>query len=102
MGDGCDLTVAYMAGFARGKDASGDGREAWRPIGTAPRDGQAVLIWCPNEYEGNGGPHVAAYMDWPDHPGWYSHVSAQHSPSHWMPLPEPPAAQAEKGGDGDA
>ncbi|WP_425401213.1 hypothetical protein [Algiphilus sp.] len=80
-------------------DASGD---EWQPIETAPTDGQAVLIWCPKEYKGNGGQHVAAYMDWGDQPGWYSNVISKHEPSHWMWPPEPPATQAEKGGDGDA
>lgn len=93
MGDGCDLTVAYMAGFARGKDASGDGREAWRPIESAPRDGSKFLAYEEGHW------YAARYFD-PEVLEAYcgQPVVQPPEPTHWQPLPAPPAAQAEKGG----
>ena len=63
----------------------------WRPIETAPRDGTKLLT-C--DMVGN------IYLDWRDDNSkflyereWYGY------PTHWMPLPEPPTADAAEGSD---
>lgn len=59
----------------------------WRPIDAAPKDGEDVLAT-----DGTAmlvtywyGPHVGWLYDFDDYgvEGW--------QPTHWMPLPEPPA-----------
>ncbi len=68
----------------------------WMPIDTAPKDGTLVII--------SGG--IAAYRENKTYPKlscWYSvsgfpMVIAEHlinQPTHWMPLPEPPAARLQ-------
>ncbi|CAM4133819.1 DUF551 domain-containing protein [Kerstersia similis] len=86
-------------------------RQPWKRIETAPKDGKTILIgyfnslgnwrtlrgqWMSEEY-------IAEYWDDPDgvEPGWFeTSVEADDppncwricEPTHWMPLPAPPAA----------
>lgn len=65
-------------------------REAeWQPIETAPRDGTAVLVWL-REYKGRDRftSYVAQFdgYSWVSVPGKYT-----WAPTHWQPLPPPPA-----------
>jgi hypothetical protein len=80
----------------------------WQPIETAPRDGTAILLcWA---RDASGQPirwdkkpdtaivyvQVAKYSGEPDRE-WYVYIAtpadaALHfTPTHWMPLPPPPA-----------
>ena len=68
----------------------------WQPIETAPTDGSAIIL---------GSPHGAWIGEWmpvyvsgyrPENP-WFSlmlnhdHMAKKnYTPTHWMPLPEPP------------
>jgi hypothetical protein len=71
-------------GYAQGQ------REAsqWQPIESAPKDGTAVLAYCPDAQPTVG---VVAFQR-----GWqeWSSVPGVHTrkPTHWMHLPEPPNA----------
>ena len=71
----------------------------WQPIETAPRDGTSLLLWCPHYKRPI---RVGTYEIWED----FSHGqsvskreywsigtfdSLEVLPTHWMPLPEPPA-----------
>jgi len=63
-----------------------DTRRGWRPIETAPRDGQKFLIWdgwhiCLASYE--MGKYLATH-------GKTDDTRRPSEPSHWMPLPEAP------------
>lgn len=64
----------------------------WRPIETAPKDGASVLM-------SNGkwisiGFYTATGWGDDEPPGWYSDDSPSRAhPTHWMPLPAPPASQ---------
>lgn len=80
---------------------------AWRPIKTAPRDGQRVLI-CDAGWRWAESIQAARYMTaarfraeygpcpMPGgyQPGWWAGDDdiGPSAPTHWMPLPEPPAA----------
>lgn len=74
----------------------------WQPIETAPTDGTAILV-C---HEGGTwiAKHKAVYQSGyePDNP-WFclmlnkDHIPARKRkgyPTHWMPLPKPPAIDA--------
>lgn len=68
----------------------------WQPIKTAPRDGTPVLIWDNGVYRAHWSEEAHDYK-FEDYPGWQIfdcedgfYSVASKSPTHWMPLPEPP------------
>jgi len=70
-----------------------ESEEAWQTIKTAPKDGTAILCWCPDV-----GVRV---LTWDG--GWELcgvTLSADYKPSHWMPLPAPPQVRAQLAGKG--
>jgi hypothetical protein len=69
----------------------------WQPIETAPKDGTEIWLFCPDEQP----QQVAGY--WaadPNGPYWayceqlVMDVAGEAFPTHWMPLPPPPGADA--------
>ena len=59
----------------------------WQPIETAPKDGTAILAWdgiCIECIKFRGGLWVTTW----EHDEEYSELGG---PTHWMPLPAPPA-----------
>jgi len=67
----------------------------WQPIETAP-DREEVLIWEPLGGEPDGMIYIAIRYPMQrgdDPPGWYESGNeiSPMAPSHWMPLPDPPA-----------
>jgi hypothetical protein len=61
----------------------------WQPIITAPKDGEPILAWKPDERR-SGDWMTAVY--WSDYPFGWMFVGGIHvvHPTHWMPLPDPP------------
>ena len=64
----------------------------WKPIESAPRDGTAVLLYCPKFYWGAGvylgwweGSHFAVCTE-----GQTDYPYSDDGATHWMPLPPPP------------
>ena len=57
----------------------------WQPIDTAPKDKTLFLVWCP-EYRGLSS--MFSLCAWHDDAGFC--VDELRTPTHWMPLPEPP------------
>jgi hypothetical protein len=58
----------------------------WQPIETAPKDGSPVLgVWqCLNQtWDYN-------VVQFSDDVWWNYYFDGSHTPTHWMPLPEPP------------
>jgi hypothetical protein len=69
---------------------SSENEQVWRPIGTAPRNGQGVLAWSENTKTY----HVLAFEEAPP-AGWVSQsadyvIFREDELSHWTPLPTPP------------
>lgn len=81
----------------------------WQDIASAPRDGESVLIWKPDERM-VGEYMMAAY--WDDREGGFIPVGGSNKqgylskvtgtpqgyPTHWQPLPSPPASASEEVG----
>lgn len=69
-----------------------DTEEGWQPIETAPRDGTRMLLWVRG--------HLVMLGSWAGHGAysgaafWSNNVPIVPQPTHWLPLPQPPA-QAE-------
>lgn len=59
----------------------------WRPIETAPKDGTEILTWSPGRSRLRA---LICPCAW--HPDAGFCVDELRSPTHWMPLPVPPAA----------
>lgn len=67
----------------------------WQPIETAPKDGSPILIWQPG-----GVTQYTWYTDcwicrWEDRYQCWTEAGGElyseaRSPTHWMPLPDPP------------
>ena len=61
----------------------------WRPIATAPRDGEWVIVhgfWYPKgDYSGIT---LGAYLPYEEM--WTFEGDLMDRPTHWMPLPKPP------------
>jgi hypothetical protein len=74
---------------------------SWQPIETAPKDGTEVLLFIPVNWGetfqevpriGNGN-HVEAAWYNPTRRLWLNRLDQwikEQTPTHWMPLPEPP------------
>ena len=61
----------------------------WQPIETAPKDGRWVLVFIPEAYNWHYGErHCAKWVS--RESGWSMPGIGGLSPTHWMPLPEPP------------
>lgn len=58
----------------------------WRPIETAPKDGTKLLLWAGNAVVGQWYAKVVGTPVWS-----VSWNGDEFEPTHWMPLPEPPA-----------
>lgn len=62
----------------------------WQPIETAPKDGRHMIVLC--------GRVMIGYFD-PDESRWLQDDGSKwgrslpYNPSHWMPLPNPPAQE---------
>jgi len=66
---------------------------AWRDIASAPRDGTEVLVYrkYPTGYElMTVARYFAGKDNWEEGVGLYD-----IEPSHWMPLPDPPASPSK-------
>lgn len=70
-------------------------RAQWQPIDSAPKDGTSVLLWA-KDLRFPGRMCVAQYIT--DDIEWWHVTDGKFgpwplrgpSPTHWMPLPEPP------------
>ena len=68
----------------------------WQPIETAPKDGTVILTWGCIHNDGGvdmGETPACRTSWWLDvYASWYCELWGGHEPTHWMPLPAPPAA----------
>lgn len=74
--------------------------EDWRPIESAPKDGTTVLLYFPDRGSVCGSWDKDEYARKPA-PYWSRDTerifgvreTRANQPTHWMPLPEPPAPE---------
>jgi len=81
----------------------------WQPIESAPKDGRALLLYDPEHDDSDDGFGHALDGHWADTTGpgvgewqaavWCNSCTEWHTkavnPTHWMPLPNPPALSPE-------
>lgn len=69
----------------------------WQPIETAPKDGTRILAIVAGRHPDTGEPFIPDVVEW-DGGRWFSENwwddNALYSPTHWMPLPNPPKQEA--------
>ncbi len=68
----------------------------WQPIETAPKTSRAILVWCPerrNTYVVTWWSIDESRTSWVHFGGTSGEL--YETPSHWMPLPEPPATEPQ-------
>jgi hypothetical protein len=114
------VEVAVRSAITAYVSALGDG---WQPIETAPKDGTAILLSWFDAIDDYVEPDAAVaghWTHWADRSGWYlrgfgvlnegggyfSGIGESSDdgwpklhPTHWRPLPEPPAMLAAAGGE---
>jgi hypothetical protein len=71
----------------------------WQPISSAPKDGAEILGFR-NRYESLGRREVFI-TKWFEPWNCWTHGSMEWHPTHWMPLPDPPAVTLAQRGDDD-
>ena len=86
----CDHALAAL----RREPAATEGA-GWQPIETAPKDGRAIQLVSGN-WQTTGSWHKA-YQCWTTNGPVYSKYPADEQPTHWMPLPAPPAKHPSGG-----
>ena len=66
----------------------------WQPIETAPKDGRDLWLYTENDYPAQ---FVCSFVDDPLAGAYWKYaeelvnnVLCEASPTHWMPLPDPP------------
>jgi hypothetical protein len=69
----------------------------WQPIDTAPNDENVLVFVPPDDDEGSGIMGVARFHRYARGDGGWWQWDSEYwpvdiSPTHWMPLPEPPQA----------
>lgn len=74
----CDLAL-------RGLNAG----DQWQPMESAPEDATSILLWAPEWDEPISGYWHREHKCWRQ--GDRSWGEKIHSPTHWQPLPTPPA-----------
>lgn len=75
-------SIDTRASLAAAEDT--DCVDGWRGIATAPKDGRPVLVWrSPWEH--------AARASWNEDAWFVRKRTTKISPTHWLPLPDPPA-----------
>jgi len=67
------------------------GAAKWQPIETAPKDGIPLLLRSKNNRMADG-MWVAVTSD----KGYWAWSMVKQEPTHWMPLPQPPAMTAKE------
>ena len=87
-----DFKPSYHAALS----AQVQGVAGWQPIETAPKDGSEILaLWKRSQIQSNGYGVV-----WFEDGSWreFDYECLVSDPTHWMPLPSPPAAPAKQEG----
>jgi hypothetical protein len=74
----------------------------WQDIETAPKDGEAVLLWSGEWIE----PHIGYQALSGGKYRWFGDAGGckgrlpNDKPTHWMPLPQPPSVLGKQEGEG--
>lgn len=92
--------IEALATLARTPSVPDDVAAKWQTIETAPKDGTAIWVIDIGALRPEAGPahwsgsswHAGTLSDWLDIENAHEKWGYWPSPTHWMPLPEPPTA----------
>lgn len=67
-------------------------KDGWQPIETAPKDGSEIILFDPDYFQRSGfeGRYSAPRGN------WLSSYDSPVNPTHWRPLPAPPAIESAR------
>lgn len=114
-GDETFGAAAAVIGASVARIEALEAAQTWQPIEIAPKDGSMIIVAQKNHLKEKFNWASSAY--WYDnepcpcrppkckpgtHTGWMAGLDKLSSPTHWMPLPEPPkGASSDEAAEGD-
>jgi len=97
-GKAADHILAYLAPALQAQSRD----DGWQDISSAPKDGTTVQLWSAEDWTPQAHYCVRKqgwYVEYWD-ADWQSYAeSSVYEPTHWRPLPRPPEALKQLGGE---
>lgn len=89
---------ALVNSIASAISSSDKVKQPWQPIETAPKGRAAILVFCPAQHQFGSAIYLVYRFEGENRFRLYASGGRwfSHTPTHWMPLPEPPELSRER------